>query len=169
MWSGPAGWAVTWSPTTLDLSASPGTPWKLARQLRHPDDPAAQWLPRLDEVIRTRYGGRFKGTVMATPMQGDYLMWAIAPDIPVTYSHIHLFHPDYWEELGLVGQGSPGWWDVLDKYRVNLLVVEAEYAGGLKAAMAKSTEWEILLDEVGDATKANPLTRQLVAVRLNPR
>ena len=59
--------------------------------------------------------------------------------------------------------------DVLDKYRVNLLVVEAEYAGGLKAAMAKSTEWEILLDEVGDATKANPLTRQLVAVRLNPR
>ena len=64
---------------------------------------------------------------MATPMQGDYLMWALAPDVPVTYSHMHLFHPDYWEELAVVGQGRPGWRDVIEKYRVNLIIVEAQY------------------------------------------
>ena len=169
MWSGAGGWAAIGTPTPIDQSISSGTPWKLARQLKNPDDPDARAMPRLAEVVKERYGGKFRGTVMATPMQGDFLMWAIAPDIPVTYSHIHLFHPDYWQELGLVGQGAPGWWDVLDKYRVNLLVVEAEYAAGLKAELLKSKEWEILLDEAGDPTKPNPLTRQLIAVRLNPR
>jgi hypothetical protein len=106
---------------------------------------------------------------MATPMQGDYLMWALAPDIPVTYSHIHLFHPDYWEELGIVGQGRPGWWDILDKYQVNLLVVEAEFAEDLRKALRNSPEWTIVIDEVGDPRKPNPMTRHLVAVRLTPR
>lgn len=170
MWSGIAGWAVSGKPTTLEMSASTGTPWQLARQVRNPDDQDSRTIVELDEILRTHYpNGRFTGTVMATPMQGDYLMWALAPDVPVTYSHIHLFHPDYWEELGLVGQGKPGWWDVLDKYRVNLLVVEADYADDLRTELKKSPGWRIVLDEAGDARKPNPMTRQLVAVRLNPR
>jgi hypothetical protein len=48
-------------------------------------------------------------------------------------------------------------------------VVESEYAAGLRAELRKSKEWEILIDEAGDAAKSNPLTRQLVAVRLSPR
>jgi hypothetical protein len=106
---------------------------------------------------------------MATPMQGDYLMWALAPDVPVTYAHIHLFHPDYWEELGVVGRGEPGWADVLEKYRVNLLVIEADYAPQLRALLKNSKEWVVLLDESGDAAKKpEVLTRQLIAIRTNP-
>jgi hypothetical protein len=170
MWSALAIWLVDGHPQPLDSSLSSGTPWKLARQLRHPDDPAAEAYPGLTEVLRTNYpNGRFSGTVMATPMQGDYLMWALAPDVPVTYSHIHLFHPDYWAELGVVGSGGVGWWDVLNKYRVNLLVVEAEYSRNLRDQLVKSGEWKILVDESGDAAnKPNPLTRHLIAVRVKP-
>ena len=62
------------------------------------------------------------------------------------------------------------WWEVLDKYDVNLLVVEAEYSAGLRDELRKSPAWEIVVDETGDAeAKPNPLTRHLVAVRLTPR
>lgn len=170
MWSSPAGWATSGEPTPVELGASSGTPWQLARQIRHPEDPDANWLPEMDAIIRTKYPeAKFKGTILATPMQGDYLMWALAPDVPVTYAHIHLFHPDYWEELGIVGRGEPGWSDVLDKYRVNLLVIEADYAPQLRDLLIKSTEWKVLLDESGDvAKKPETLTRQLIAIRTNP-
>src|SRR5581483_7847857 len=169
MWSSLAGWATSGGPQPLEYSMSSGTPWRLAHQLRHPGDPSAEAYPGLTEVLRANYpGGRFTGTVMATPMQGDYLMWALAPEVPVTYSHIHLFHPDYWAELGVVGSGGVGWWDVLAKYRVNLLVVEAEYSRNLRDQLVKSGEWKVLVDETGDASKPNPLTRHLIAARVKP-
>jgi hypothetical protein len=169
-WSGPAGWVMFGNPAEVETAVSKGTPWQVARQVSRPNDPAAAWNPELAEVIKTRYpGGKFTGTIMATPMQGDYLMWALAPDVPVTYAHIHLFHPDYWDELGVVGRGDPGWADVLDKYRVNLLVVEADYATKLREHLKNSKTWKVLLDEHMDAAaKPEPLTRQLIAVRLNP-
>lgn len=170
MWSSPSIWLVTGGPSPLDSSASVGTPWQLARQVSRPNDPDAVWLPEMDAILKQNYaGGKFSGTIMATPMQGDYLMWALAPDVPVTYAHIHLFHPDYWEELGIVGRGEPGWADVLEKYRVNLLVIEADYAPQLRDILKNSKEWVILLDESGDAAKKpEVLTRQLIAIRINP-
>jgi hypothetical protein len=107
---------------------------------------------------------------MATPMQGDYLLWALAPQIPVTYAHIHLFPPDYWDEIGIVGQGRPGWWEILDKYQVNLIVVEAEFSQKLRDELLRSPGWEIIVDETNQTDKKpNDLTRQLIAVRREPR
>ncbi len=170
MWSGPAGWAVSGSPASIGSAVSDGTPWELAREINLPGSGEAAWTHEMEKVLQEHYPGKvFTGTIMATPMQGDYLMWALAPRVPVTYSFIHLFHPDYWEELGLVGRGDPGWADVLEKYRVNLLIVEAEYAAQLRGHLQKSTGWKILLDETGDsAGKRDPLTRQLIAIRINP-
>lgn len=170
MWSSPSGWVVSGAPAPVEVAASPGTPWQLARQVSKPDQADAVWLPEMDAILKKNYpGGRFTGTIMATPMQGDYLMWALAPDVPVTYAHIHLFHPDYWAELGVVGRGEPGWADVLEKYRVNLLVIEADYAPELRAHLAKSKDWVIVLDESGDAAKKpDVLTRQLIAIRVTP-
>ncbi|OWK44973.1 hypothetical protein [Fimbriiglobus ruber] len=128
-----------------------------------------RWRAEMEQVFRANYpGGRFTGTILATPMQGDYLMWALAPDVPVTYAHIHLFHPDFWNELGIVGAGAPGWWDVLEKYRVNLLVVEADFAPELRAELMRAPDWKIVLDESGDAAKPQTLNRQLIAVRVRP-
>ena len=68
------------SPTPVELAASSGTPWQLARQIRHPNDPESVWLQEMEEVMQANYpDGKFRGTILATPMQGDYLMWALAP------------------------------------------------------------------------------------------
>lgn len=171
MWTGLGAWVTGGAPQPVDAAVSSGTPWRLARQLRHPADPDAAWNPELARILRENYpGGRFVGSVMATPMMGDYLMWELSPETPVTYAHMHLFPPDYWDELGTVGRGAPGWWEVLDKYDVNLIVVEAEYSGGLRDELRKSPAWKIVVDETGqEEAKPNPLTRHLVAVRLKPR
>jgi hypothetical protein len=177
MWSAPAGWFIS-GPTALGpsptdpnqpFSLSVGTPWELAREVRHPGSTDAPWARPMAEIIRQNYpDGQFTGTIMATPMQGDYLMWALAPQVPVTYSHMHLFHPDYWEELAIVDQGRPGWLDVLEKYRVNLIVVEAQYGRKLRQQLQKTKGWTIVLDETDDSRKPVPLTRQLIAIRNAP-
>lgn len=169
MWSTPAGWVIDGKPSAVEDAVSPGTPWRLARQLKHPEEPDAAWLPELATIMQKNYPDRrFTGSILATPMQGDYLMWALAPDIPVTYTHIHLFHPDFWQELGIVGSGSPGWWDVLEKYQVNLVIVEADFAPDLCQELTKSPGWKIVLDETGSPDKPQPLNRQLIAVRIHP-
>jgi hypothetical protein len=178
MWSAPAGWFVTGGPTVLGPSAtdptqpfslSPGTPWELAREVKEPGSTQAAWAKPMAGILRANYpNGRFTGTIMATPMQGDYLMWALAPEVPVTYSHMHLFHPDYWEELAVVGQGRSGWQDVLEKYRVNLVIIEAQYGPKLREQLGRSSDWTIVLDETDDAKKPIALTRQLIAIRNKP-
>lgn len=168
-WSGVADTLRNGVPPVADVVSS-GTPWQVARQVARPTaDVQADWQPEFRAVLNAHYGGAFRGAILATPMQGDYLMWALAPDVPVTYAHIHLFHPDFWDELGVVGQGQPGWWDILDKYEVNLIVVEAEYCDRLLAELRKRPgEWKILLDETSTAEKMQPLNRQLIVVRIKP-
>ena len=82
MWSTPAGWVIDGKPSAVADAVSPGTPWRLARQLKHPDEPDAAWLPELATILQKHYPNqRFTGAILATPMQGDYLMWALAADI----------------------------------------------------------------------------------------
>lgn len=164
LWSVPGNWLLHGTPTGVESSVSAGTPWRVARSVAGKD----HGEPALDEALKAYPGGKFRGAILATPMQGDYLMWALSPQVPVTYAHIHLFPPDFWEELGIVGQGRPGWWDVLEKYQINLLVVEAEFAEHLRAELQKSPQWTILKDETGDARKMEKLNRQLVAIRKKP-
>lgn len=169
MWSGPVYLLINGQPRPLQGAVSGGTPWQLGHQLRHPDDPKAQWLPALGEVLRKHYPqGQFTGAIMATPMQGDYLLWDLAPEVPVTYAHMHLFPAEFLEELGTVSRGETGWWDILNRHRVNLLVVEAEWGGQLREQLRKDPAWQIVLDETGDRRKPQPLNRQLIAVRVQP-
>lgn len=166
---GPVQWLVWGHGVTAEKGMSDGTPWQVTRQVRGVAAEGEK-VPGFDAVLAANYpGGKFRGSILATPMQGDYLMWALAPEVPVTYAHIHLFPPDFWEELGVVGQGSPGWGDVLEKYRVNLLVVEAEFAQHLRAELVKSPAWKILVDETGLVSKKpEKLNRQLIAIRVRP-
>ena len=155
----------------IQEAVSSGTPWELAREVTQPGVGESDWAHEIHDILQKNYpGGAYTGTIMATPMQGDYLMWALAPKVPVTYAHMHLFHPDYWSELGIVGRGEPGWEDVLEKYQVNLLVVEADFAPRLREQLMKvPNQWKIVLDESGDAaSKREILTRQLIAIRITP-
>ncbi len=168
-WSGSADTLRNGVPPIQD-AVSGGTPWPVARQIADPSKGlVVEWQRDLKEILDKNYGGTFRGAILATPMQGDYLMWALAPAVPVTYAHIHLFHPDFWDELGVVGQGNPGWWDIVDKYQVNLMVMEAEYCDKLLVEIRKRPEtWKILLDETGSREKVQKLNRQLIVVRIHP-
>jgi hypothetical protein len=167
MWSPPVGWLLAGGPRPVEGAVSSGTPWQLAHQLKSPSQAPA--LPALQTVLDRNYpDGRFTGAIFASPMQGDYLMWALAPDVAVSYTHMHLFPPAFWAECGTVASGGPGWWDVLERNRVNLVAIEAEEAAQLRRRLQEDAAWEIVLDETGDPAKPYAANRQLIAVRRKP-
>lgn len=168
MWSSAADWLRTGHPRPLTETLSAGTPWQIARQIAQPDLTPSPY-PELTEVLRHRYPqGQFVGAILATPMQGDYLMWALAPRVPVTYAHIHLFHPDFWAELGEVAGGGPRWWELLEQYNVNLVVFEPVQNPHLRERLLNTPGWKVLLDELDAADKPITLNRQFIAVRERP-
>ena len=170
MWSPTMSWVIGGAPPSLANSISPGTPWELARQLRAPDDPQAQWLPELTGTLRSNYPeGRFTGAVFASETLGDYLTWALAPAVPVTsYSHLHLFPATYWEDSAVIYAAKPGWWDLLRRRHANLVVVEAETYPLLCQRLREDAGWVVLRDEAGDAHKISPHCRMFIAVRKKP-
>jgi hypothetical protein len=170
LWSAPAQWLIRGHPQPLDLCVSRGTPWKVAAELVAPAEDQPQWLPDLGQELRQRYpAGRFTGRVFASETQGDYLSWALSPDFPVlVFTHAQLFPPRHWQDCLTVKSGSPGWWEVLDRDRVNLVVVEAETHARLTALLRKDPGWQVVVDEAGDRAKRDPRTRLFVALRKKP-
>jgi hypothetical protein len=150
MLSGPGSWLKGNGPTPLQKSLHPATPWWWAEQVRaaHAD-------------------GRFRGRVFATESQGDYLLWALAPDVPIFVStHVHLFPPRLWQECQRVKTGQEDWEAILDRRGVTLIISEAELHPGLrKALLAATARWVIWEDEAGDAGVRDPRARRLVAAR----
>ena len=83
-----------------------------------------------------------------------YLLWALAPESPVfIYTHVHLFRPESWRECSTVKFARPGWRDVLDGHRANLVVVEAEMYPELCALLHEDPDWLTLLDETGSGSR----------------
>jgi hypothetical protein len=170
LWSAPVGWLLNGRPRPLERSISAGTPWELAAQLQAPPDAAKPWLPALAEQLRRHYpDGRFTGGVFASESEGDYLVWALPPEIPVAvYTHAHLFTPEYWKDCLAVRSGAPRWGDILDHQHINLLVVESELHPQLRRALHRDPAWQIVLDEKGDPTKRDERCRLLIALRTEP-
>lgn len=153
----------------LERSLSPGTPWKLAAQLKAPTGDK-NYYPQLADALKRGYpNGRFHGRICASETQGDYLVWALPPEWPVmVYTHVHLFSPEHWQDFLIVKSAEPGWREVLDLYGVNLIVVEVEDHPQLTEALQADADWRIVLDETGLQQKIDPRTRLLIAVRKSP-
>jgi hypothetical protein len=166
-WSIPTQWLLAGHPQPLERSLSYGTPWQLARQLQEPD---RIWSHRLNEVLRQNYpGGRFTGTLFTSETLGDYFVWLFGPDPPVfIYTHIHLFPPEHWELCTRVRAGATDWRAILDRFRANLVVVEPERNVRLCAQIRQDADWQVILDEAGDARKRDERGRLFVAVRQRP-
>lgn len=170
LWSIPAGWLLSGRPHPLEKSIGTGTPWQLAAQLQAPADAPVPWLPSLAWELRQHYpDGRFRGGLFASESLGDYLLWALPPEMPVAvYTHVHLFTPEYWNDCLKVRSGLSGWNDILDKQRVNLIVVESEMHPQLRVAIRRDPAWKIILDEKGDPAKRDERCRLLIALRTEP-
>jgi hypothetical protein len=124
----------------------------------------------LSQELRRNYpAGCFTGTIFASSVPGDYLLWALAPEIPVTlYSQPQLFSNEHWKECTTVATGAPGWWEILDRWRVNLVVVDDQFAPRLGALLRRDAAWRVVSDEVsGEARQEEH--RYFIALRKVPR
>src|SRR5262249_14284207 len=153
-----------------ERSVSTGTPWELALQLqgeRRTDQP---WQQQLDRWLAQHYrDATFRGPVFTSETAGDYLLWALPEGAPVfMYTHVHLFPTEHWAQVVAVRFGTADWRRVLDRQKINLVVVEAELNPRLRALLHHDKDWQVLLDETGNSAKRDYRCRLLIAVRRQP-
>jgi len=74
---------------------------------------------------------------------GDYFTFAgsLKQQLFVN-SHAHLVPTEVWNDILVIGSGSNGWDDKLDRYSVNLVVVEPNRYVGLVQQLEASDTWE---------------------------
>jgi hypothetical protein len=169
-WSSPAQWLFSGEPTPRGRALFNGTPWQVAEQLRQPGAVVPDGVPGLSEALARHYaGGRFTGGIFASETQGDYLVWALAPQTPVfMYTHVHLMTPEGWQLCRAVKRGSPAWRQILDAYGINLVVAEAEMYPVLCNLLHEDSAWVVLVDETGDPAKRDSRARIVIALRREP-
>jgi hypothetical protein len=157
-------WLKTGHPRPVQTAVHAGTPVDVAAVLagRTPQD--AKRVERL-AAEAARWGGPYKGRIFTSEVQGEYLLWALPPEAEVMmFTHAQLFTPEYWNECLTVKDGGPGWWEILDRYRVGLIVVETDFHPNLCAELRKSERWSVVVDEA-EGHARDPFTRLFVAVR----
>lgn len=145
MWSIPMQWVMAGAPTKVEQALSQGTPLQIARD-------AAQGKP--------------PGRIFASETLADFIVWMNPQRNPTcVYTHVHLFPADHWKWCRVVKDGRPGWKEVLDKWHVDMVLVEAEKHPILRQRLQEDADWTIVLDETGDTKKKDSRFRWLVAVR----
>lgn len=161
-------WVKDGAPRPAAAALHRGTPAAVAAALTGEPGPEPERAAELARLVREWHGGRYAGRVFASEIQGEYLVRSLPPEAPVMmFNHAHAFPADYWTECLLVKAGGPGWWEVLDRYRVGVVVVEADGHPALCAELRKSPAWAVALDEAGRPAR-DPFARLFVAVRRPP-
>ena len=151
-----------------DQVVSSGTPWRLALELSATSDDEGRWLPELRSALREHYpDGRFQGSVFASETQGDFLVWALPPDMPVMmFTHAHVFTADYWNAVLDVKYADGDWAAFLVRHRANLIVVESDSHTKLAEELRKYADWRVVHDR--PASDARSGTAVIIAIRKNP-
>lgn len=159
-------WIKTGNPLPATTSLHRGTPRDIAAALKGETPADPERVKALIEIVRSEYGGKFKGRIFASEIQGEYLLWALPPEAPVMmFNHSQLFGVDYWRECLTVLTASPGWWEILDRRRPDLIVVEADpRPESLCGVLRSHPDWRVALDEA-NAVGRSPFSRVFVAVR----
>jgi hypothetical protein len=148
-------------PQDLDHTVGPGTPWRLALELKAKPGDEGRWMPELRSALREHFpDGRYRGAIFASETQGDFLIWALPPEWPVMmFTHAHVFGFDYWEKCRDVKAGNPGWRVFLAAHHANLIVVEPETHSELADELRTDPDWLVVHDDQAHA---------IVAVRKKP-
>jgi hypothetical protein len=150
--SGPVQVLLDREPRPLEKSLHADTPWHLAALLANrggtSPDSAARALPKVAAWLAKQPGGRFTGRVYCTETLGDYLLWALPSDVPITmYTHVHLFPADTWKEFLRIKFGANEWERLLERQNVGLVVFESEqYPRFRRNLDAAKERWEIIHD-----------------------
>jgi hypothetical protein len=83
------------------------------------------------------------------------------------FNHIQFFSPRYWTECQTLMNAAPGWWEVLDRFRPGVIVLDVDRHPLLCAELRKHPDWVVAVDEA-DKPAADGFTRLFVAVRKKP-
>jgi hypothetical protein len=88
------------------------------------------------------------GQLFNTYEWGDFLVWAGPPSLPVfVTSQAHLVPREVWEDYVTVISVAAGWEQILERYRVERVVVDKFKRGALIARLRTSAEWEIVFED----------------------
>ncbi len=164
-WSNPVGWIIAGKPTPLHQSLWSTTPWRLAIEIDGRGK--VKELAPLREVLKENYpDGKLTGSVFTSETLGDYLVWNLSDARALfVYSHAHLFPKSHWDEHLTLLSGSNNWREILDRHRINLVVIESALRKELAEKIRQDPGWKVVLDDKSGSTLPGGL---FVAVRKIP-
>ncbi len=84
-----------------------------------------------------------RGQAFNTYEWGDYLLWAGPKELKVfVASHAHLVPREVWGDYIAISTGAANWDDRLDRYGVNLIVLDEATHDGLIRKLRENENWE---------------------------
>lgn len=91
-----------------------------------------------------------EGYIFNDMAYGSYLIWAAQPDYKVFVdSRIELYSDDIWMDYLAITNAQPDWEELLDKYKVNTLMIGVKDQAPLVDAVKASSAWqEVYMDPV---------------------
>lgn len=88
------------------------------------------------------------GQLFNTYEWGDYLIWAGPENVKVfVTSQAHLVPREVWRGYMAVNDVSPGWHDVLDRYRVETILIDREGRRALISHLKTDNRWQRVYDD----------------------
>jgi hypothetical protein len=88
------------------------------------------------------------GQVFNTYEWGDYLVWSGPPDLPVfVTSQAHLVPRDVWRDYLAVISVAAGWAGILERYRVETIVLDELKRGALIEKLKKNDVWTVVFED----------------------
>ncbi len=89
-----------------------------------------------------------RGQIFNTYEWGDYLIWAGPKGLRVfVASHAHLIPRDVWQDYLRVITLRSGWEKILDRYGVELAVLDPDQQADLVDALRDSPDWSIAQED----------------------
>ena len=105
-----------------------------------------QYLKKMAEEKKIPRGQAFN-----TYEWGDYLLWSGPKEVKVfVASHAHLIPREVWSDYVAISNGSADWDDRLDRYGVNLIILDEATHDGLIRKLRENDQWSTTYsDNVG--------------------
>ncbi len=85
-----------------------------------------------------------RGLMFNTYEWGDYLLWAGSPELQqkvFVASHVHLVPREVWQDYIAISNVSSGWEDLLDRYGINLIVLDESTHDILIRRLRENENW----------------------------